>query len=204
MEALEQQAIATAPLNCTPKLWLPYFDDILEIINKDCVEDLTDNINKVGESGSIKFTFEKESEGKLSFLDTLIVRKDDGSLKLLVYRKPTHTLTDQYLNYESHHPLHQKLGVIRTLFDRKNNIVTEEDDKREEEKKVREALETCGYPEWAFEKVKNQTKQKTSKKVTKKKDDTNKRRGMTVFPYVNEVTEKVSRVMKSYNVAAAS
>ena len=170
MEALEQQAIATAPLNCTPKLWLRYVDDILEIVNKNCVEDLTDHINKVDESGSIKFTFEKESEGKLPFLDTLIVRKENGSLKLLVYRKPTHT--DQYLNYESHHPLHQKMGVIRTLFDRKNNIVTEEDDKREEEKKVREALETCGYPKWTFEKVKNQMKQKTPKKVTKKKDDT--------------------------------
>ena len=94
-------------------------------------------------------------------------------------------------------------GVIRTLFDRKNNIVTEEDDKIEE-KKVQEALATCGFPKWTFEKVKNQMKQKTSKKVTKKKDDTNKCRGMTVLPYVNGVTEKISRVMKSYNVAAAS
>ena len=108
------------------------------------------------------------------------------------------------MNYESHHPLHQKLGVIRTLFDRKNNIVTEEDDKREEEKKVREALETCGYPKGTFEKVKNQMKQKTPKKGSKKKDDTIKCRGMTVLPYVNGVTEKISRVMKSYNVAAAS
>ena len=113
MEALEQQAIATAPLNCTPKLWLHHVDDILEIVNKDCVEDLTDHINKVDESGSIKFTFEKESDGKLPFLDTLIVRKEDGSLKLLVYRKPTHT--DQYLNYESHHPLHQKLGCHQDI-----------------------------------------------------------------------------------------
>ena len=47
-------------------------------------------------------------------------------------------------------------------------------------------------------------KQKTSEKVTKKKDDANKCRGMTVLPYVNGVTEKISRVMKSYNVSAAS
>ena len=48
---------------------------------------------------------------------------------------------------------------------------------------------------FTFEKVKNQMKQRTSKKVTKKKDDTNKCRGMTVLPYVNGVTEKISRVM---------
>ena len=47
MEALEQQAIATAPMDCMPKLWLRYVNDILEIVNKDCVEKLTDHINKV-------------------------------------------------------------------------------------------------------------------------------------------------------------
>ncbi len=30
------------------------------------------------------------------------------------------------LNFQSQHPLHQKLGVIRTLMDRMENIVTEE------------------------------------------------------------------------------
>ena len=202
MEALEQQAIATAPMDCMPKLWLHYVDDILEIVNKDCVEKLMDHINKVDKSGSIKFTYEKESEGKLPFLDTLIVKKEDGSVKLLVYRKPTHT--NQYLNYESHHPLHHKLGVIRTLYNRKNNIVMEEADKREEEKKVQKALETCSYPKWTFEKVKNQMKQTKSKKATKNKDERNKCKAMVVLPYVNGVTEKVSRVLKSYNVVAAS
>ncbi len=56
MEALEQQSIATTPPECKPKLWLRYVDDILEISNKDQVENLTDHINKVDKSGSIKFT----------------------------------------------------------------------------------------------------------------------------------------------------
>ena len=43
-----------------------------------------------------------------------------------VYRKKTHT--DQYLNFESHYPLPHKLGVIRTLYDRCDNIVTDPDD----------------------------------------------------------------------------
>ena len=53
---------------------------------------------------------------------TLMVWKEDGTIKLLVYRKKTHT--DQYLNFSSHHPLDKKLGVIKTLLDRRNNIVT--------------------------------------------------------------------------------
>ncbi|XP_072019530.1 uncharacterized protein [Amphiura filiformis] len=201
MEALEQQAIATAPLDCRPKLWLRYVDDVLEVINKDCVQQLTDHINQVDKSGSIKFTFEQESQGSLPFLDTLIVKKDDGTVKLLVYRKPTHT--DQYLNYQSHHPLHQKLGVIRTLYNRKDSVVTEEEDKVEEEEKVNEALRTCGYPDWTFKKVKDQLQCVKPKKVNKKTDDKTRSKGMVVLPYVKGVTERISRVMKSYNISTA-
>ena len=66
--------------------------------------------------------------------------------------KKTHT--DQYLQFTSHHPLHQKLGVIRTLLDRNELIVTEEEDRKLEEEHVRKALSVCGYPEWTINKVK--------------------------------------------------
>ena len=44
MEWLEQQAIATAPIDCKPKLWKRYVDDILEIIKRGKVEALTDHL----------------------------------------------------------------------------------------------------------------------------------------------------------------
>ena len=47
MEHLEQQAIATAPIDCKPKLWLRYVDDILEVVKQDCIDKLTDHINQV-------------------------------------------------------------------------------------------------------------------------------------------------------------
>ena len=146
MEALEQQAIATAPMDCRPKIWLQYIDDIHEVVQKDCVQKLTDHINQVDKSGSIQFTYETESDGKTRFLDTFIVKKEDGSVKLLIYRKLTHT--DQYLNYKSTHPLYKKMGVIRTfnLLDRKDRIVTKDDeDYRRRKKKVVWALKN-----WLF------------------------------------------------------
>ncbi|XP_072022109.1 uncharacterized protein [Amphiura filiformis] len=99
MEWLEKKAIATAPLECKPRLWRRYVDDVLEIIKKDTTKQLTEHLNGVDTTGNIKFTYEEEQNGKLPFLDTLIVRKEDGSVKLLVYRKKTHT--DQYLNFYS-------------------------------------------------------------------------------------------------------
>ncbi|XP_072039336.1 uncharacterized protein [Amphiura filiformis] len=92
MEWLEKEAVATAPLDCKPKMWRRYVDDVLEIIQRDSTQKLTDHLNSVDTTGNIKFTFEEEDQGKIPFLDTLIVRKEDGSVKLLVYRKK-HTRT---------------------------------------------------------------------------------------------------------------
>ena len=97
---------------------------------------------------------------------------------------PTHT--DQYLDYKSHHPLHPKMGVIRTLFDRKDR--TEDDEKlQEEEEKVVRALKhvkNCGYPQWTFKKVKDQMKMPKKQNTSKKAESTNKSRGIVVIPYV--------------------
>ena len=67
MEKLEQQALRTAPVNCKTKLWKRY--DILEAIKKDQIAEFTDHLNAVDETGSIKFTYEEESNGTIPFLD---------------------------------------------------------------------------------------------------------------------------------------
>ena len=54
----------------------------------------TDHLNIVDETNSIKVTHEEEAEGTTPFLDTLLVRKESGEVKLLIFRKNTHT--DQY------------------------------------------------------------------------------------------------------------
>ena len=172
MEWLEQKAIATAPITCRPQLWKRYVDDVLEKIKEGETQNLTDHLNTVDTTGSIKFTHEEENDGSIPFLDTLIVRKADNTVKLLVYRKKTHT--DRYLHFSSHHPLQHKLGVIRTLLDRCNDIVTETDDRQKEEQHIVEALSKCGYPKWSFDKVKVQIERRKEggkDKEKKKKDD---------------------------------
>ena len=86
MEWLEKEAIATAPLDIKPKLWRRCVDDVLEIIKEGTTERLTQHLNTIGPTGSIKLTYEGESDRKIPFLDTLIVGKEDGSVKLLVYQ----------------------------------------------------------------------------------------------------------------------
>ena len=109
-----------------------------------------------------------------------------------VYRKATHT--DQYLNFMSHHPIDHKISVVRTLLERSQNIVSEPEDKKKEDIHVQDALRTCGYPEWAFQKARCQTKQMKLKK--KRKQDIAASRPLVVIPYVEKVSETVASIMK--------
>ena len=46
--------------------------------------------------------------------------------------------------FRSHHSLHQKLGVVRTLVDRCDKIVSEDQDKLQEESNIKSVLSHCG------------------------------------------------------------
>ena len=70
VEFLEQQAIATTPLDCRPRLWKRYVDDVLKIINKGQVQSLTDHLNQIDTTNSIKFTHQEEKGSQIPFLNT--------------------------------------------------------------------------------------------------------------------------------------
>ena len=137
----------------------------------------------------------------MACLDVLIARKSDGHVKLLVYRKATHT--DQYLSFASHHPVHQKLGVVRTLMDRCQNLVSEAEDREAQERHIREALKRCGYPGWSFKKVKQQMARPKAAKIKNRQEVLDRNKGMVVIPYVQGVSEALERVYKKHNISTA-
>ena len=55
------------------KLWYRYVDDTFTIIRKGKVEEVLEKLNGFHES--IKFTYEKEKDGVISFLDVKIITK---------------------------------------------------------------------------------------------------------------------------------
>ncbi len=103
------------------------------------------------------------------------------------------------------HSIQHKLGVVRTLFDRCYNIVTEPEDKDIEIQHITKALKVCGYPKWSFERVNRQIQQKgaTSGKRQERKDPNEKSRGMVVLPYIKGTTEQLRRVYRKYQIATS-
>ena len=97
-----------------PLVYFQYVDDTFAIFNneKDCNTFLT-HLNSL--HPSLRFTYKRESNHSLPFLDMLVERHDSKFLTS-VYRKPT--FTSQYLHWNSFSPQKWKINVIGTLVHR--------------------------------------------------------------------------------------
>ncbi|KAI8507081.1 hypothetical protein Bbelb_155200 [Branchiostoma belcheri] len=194
MEKFENKALST--FNDTPPAnWFRYVDNTWCRLKKRVAADFFDHINQIDDN--INFTQEPSHDNMLPFLDTKTIVEEDGNLRFEVYRKPTHT--DQYLAFDSHHPLEHKLAVIKTLFHRADNIVTSDQAKTDEQRHLRGALAKCGYQNWTFDKALKPSDQ--SKKTQKCKPLTNKNKANITIPYVQGVSEKLRRIFQNFNIA---
>jgi hypothetical protein len=137
MEEIEEEAISNAIT--PPKSWYRYADDCHSIIKKNAVESFHQTVNSI--DTDISFSVEHESNGQLSFLDTLTIRRNNV-IHVTVYRKPTHT--DIYLDYNSHHHVRHKKNTVKTLIHRARSLPTTAVDRDNELKHVSQALQTNG------------------------------------------------------------
>ena len=125
-----------------PLLYHRYVDDTFVAFNNeaDC-EEFFCHLNSL--HPSLRFTFEKECDNCLPFLDVL-VEKHDTEFITSVYRKPT--FTGQYLRWNSFNPRKQKISLINTLVHRalmicsKGKLSSELDN-------IRSIMAENGYPD---------------------------------------------------------
>ena len=85
---------------------------------------------------------EKESNGEVAFLDTLL-KRNNGKIPVSVFRKPTHT--KQYLHYSSQHQTSCKEQLTSSLFNRGYSIITNKDDLTKENARIKQVLEENRY-----------------------------------------------------------
>ena len=76
------------------------------------VDAFLDHLNSQDEH--IKFTMEREEDGKLPILDSLLTHTENSTIDTTMYRKPAHI--EQYLSYESCHPVEHKKSIVKNLL----------------------------------------------------------------------------------------
>ena len=205
MDFMFKKYMETVPAEIKPRLLKKFVDDSVSIVKEGAVTQLTSFMNGLDPTKNLSYTCELPENCKLPCLDLLFHKKDDGTLKTTVYRKKTHT--DQYLNFSSHHPLHHKQGVIRTLLDRADALVSEAEDKKAEYEHVSKALMKCGYPKKVITDVIKRrqaasTPPEHPRQKPKPKDMVRAPFCATV-PYVQGLSESVQRIFKRHGISCA-
>ena len=90
--------------------WKCYVDDTNTYVKTDAIDYVLSILNSFHRN--ISFTYNQEINGKISFLDILILR-NGNTFETTVHRKSS--LNDIYLHWESFAPNAWKRGTLRTL-----------------------------------------------------------------------------------------
>ena len=119
-----------------------YVDDIFAIFgSEDECTSFLDAVNSM--HSALKFTFEKEENDQLPFLDVLVEKSNEEFLTS-VFRKPT--FTGQYFYWDSFGSTKRKTNLIETLVHRALMICSKSKLQNELEN-ISSILRNNGYPE---------------------------------------------------------
>ncbi len=205
MEEIEDLALSQSTL--PPKKWFRYVDDVFSIIKKYALTNFYNLLNSI--DPHINFTMEQEHDGKLSFLDALITR-NNGTLTIDVYRKPTHT--GRYLDYNSHHDKQHKISTTQTLLHRAATLPNTVQGKQQERIHVTNALISNGYPKKFVEEIERNRVNK--QEIIPPPEDLVKtffecvepelNCSYAVLPYIKGLTEPLKRLLKPYDIRVTS
>ena len=102
--------------------WYRFIDDIFGIwtFGLESLKEFVEYLNKQVES--LKFTLEYSTK-QLSFLDVMVLKRNNGFISTDLFRKPTDARN--YLHYSSAHPKSCKNGIPYSQFLRIRRICSE-------------------------------------------------------------------------------
>ena len=179
--------------------WKRHVDDIISIIKETSISRVLTVLNSFHKN--IEFTYEMEENGKIAFLDVLIIR-NNNTLKTTVYRKKTHN--GDYLHWKYFAPPTWKRSTLRSIITRTYRICSTQKYLEAELIKIKhEFTQINGYPKWVFDKINEECKLSGNLNVTTN-NKSNISNGITntthmlVLPYKGE---RGQRIIKSVNKA---
>jgi hypothetical protein len=93
-----------------PRVWIRYVDDIFVVVNKRKLDSTIEWLNSM--ERSIKFTKEREVDGRLPFLDLMVINNGIG-LEFDIYRKST--FSKRFITSDSFHSFKHKMAAFNAM-----------------------------------------------------------------------------------------
>lgn len=185
---------------CLPKVpYQPAFlkkfvDDIILAVPNDGVESILDILNNF--DPHIKFTVEKEENRSVPFLDTLVIRDIDNTIKLDWYRKPN--AAGRYVHYRSNHSMSIKINFIKQMKNRINTICHEKF-KYKNLKILENLLTDNDYPRGMVRKLLYNKVVEIKKPPDRQNNETN----FGVLPYYDNLTDRLIKIFHEEQIKVA-
>jgi hypothetical protein len=176
--------------------YVQYVDDILIIFDKTKISPqiINTHINKLHNNIKLNPTYEEHRS--INFLK-LTIRCQQTILGIDIYRKPTTTNTT--INFLSNHPIEQKMAAFRSHITRRHSLPLIPDKKQKEWKNIQLTARNNNFPKHLLQKLKRQTKQKTTHTQPKEKNY----KIWTTFTYHSPKIRKITNLFKNTNIGIA-
>lgn len=172
-----------------------YVDDCFCVAKEEHIPAIVEVFNNFHQK--LKFTIEKEVDGKLKFLDLLLTRTGQHVSKSW---KPKQT-NGRYLDFLSESPSQHKRNTAIALTDRAIKL-TDVDYRPEALKVARTILEVNNYPGWFIDKVFQQRVHKHYNTLEAEEQETSSKLFVSA-PYVPCLSEKLNKILGKHNITLA-
>ena len=148
---------------------------------------------------NIEFTYELEQNGKINFLDVILIRTN-GTMETTLYRKSIHN--GVYLHWNSFAPRTWKRGILRTILIRAYKIFLTKKPLQNELKQIEEEfIKINGYPKWLFDQVNENCKVPRNPDYDNNVTANNESISTThrlILPYKDEQGQKIIKSFNNY------
>uniref|UniRef100_A0A5S6Q2U1 Reverse transcriptase domain-containing protein n=1 Tax=Trichuris muris TaxID=70415 RepID=A0A5S6Q2U1_TRIMR len=188
MEHFEEKAFRTAHPSITPRFFKRYVDDMFSFTKAGEEELFLEHLNNMFPE-YISLTIEKETDNKLPFLDSLVIRSAEG-FKTTVHRKPTHS--DHYLDFSSHHHQSVMKRIINGMVDRAIAICDAEFLEKQL-KHITNTLRSNGYPGKLISSIIHRRMNMPQLQHPKEQQP------VVVLPYYKGIGERIKRLGRTLN-----
>jgi hypothetical protein len=169
-----------------------YVDDILAIIKTSEVQTVLDTFHEF--NTSLRFTYEMPSEGRIPYLDTLLITNFDGSIDVDWYQKPT--ATNRILNFNSNHPMHQKLNTAENLLYRAMTLCSAKFVKKNVGI-ARNILKENSYNSMTINRLIGKIHSKRQQQQQQQQEQQQEQQHYKSLTYVKQLSERIVNVVKN-------
>ncbi|XP_062701421.1 uncharacterized protein LOC134285179 [Aedes albopictus] len=144
----------------------------------------------------LQFTVEYEVDGRLPFLDMVVVRNEDQSFSTDWFMKPI--ASGRILNYFSLHPKHLKINVAYNFVKKVNTLSTIKTEQQKKETVMR-LLKLNDYPVSLINRLINRHNERRTRTPTQPENDDQQIKIYKSIPYIVGLSQQITQYFKRSN-----